>query len=226
VRVRDTGIGIAPDMLPRVFDLFVQGERPPDHAPGGLGLGLTLARRLTEMHGGQLEATSAGLGQGSEFIVRLPILKGAPPVEMKTRPVLVYEAVSRRILVVDDNADSAEALALALGATGHEVRLAGDGPSALDVAAEFRPEVVLLDIGLPGMDGYELARRFRASKEWSGIVLVALTGYGQEEDRRRAQDAGFDHHLVKPVSPEVILMLLGGPPPPVDAPRAPHRKSR
>ncbi|PYQ42921.1 MAG: hybrid sensor histidine kinase/response regulator, partial [Acidobacteria bacterium] len=127
-------------------------------------------------------------------------------------------------LVVDDNADSAEALALALGAIGHEVRLAGDGPSALDVAAEFKPEVVLLDIGLPGMDGYEVARRFRARKEWAGIVLVALTGYGQEEDRRRAQDAGFDHHLVKPIPPEAILAVLDAPPPPDDASRAQHRK--
>jgi len=225
VRVRDTGIGIAKDMLPRVFDLFVQGERPPDHAPGGLGLGLTLARRLTEIHGGKLDAASAGLGQGSEFIVRLPILQGEPPIEMKTRPVLVYEAARRRILVVDDNADSAAALALALGAIGHEVRLAGDGPSALDVAAEFEPEVVLLDIGLPGMDGYEVARRLRARKESAGVVLVALTGYGQEEDRRRAQDAGFDHHLVKPIPPEAILAVLGGPPPPNDASRAQHRKS-
>jgi PAS domain S-box-containing protein len=224
VRVRDTGIGIAKDMLPRVFDLFVQGERPADHAPGGLGLGLTLARRLTEMHGGKLDAASAGLGQGSEFIVRLPILQGEPPTERKIRPVLVYEAARRRILVVDDNADSAEALALALGAIGHEVRLAGDGPSALEVAAEFKPQVVLLDIGLPGMDGYEVARRLRARKEWAGVVLVALTGYGQEEDRRRARDAGFDHHLVKPIPPEAILALLGGPPPPDDASPAPHRK--
>jgi PAS domain S-box-containing protein len=224
VRVRDTGIGIAKDVLPRVFDLFVQGERPPDHAPGGLGLGLTLARRLTELHGGKLDAVSAGLGEGSEFIVRLPILQREPPIELKARPVLVYEAPTRRILVVDDNADAAEALALALGAIGHEVRLAGDGPSALDVAAEFKPEVVLLDIGLPGMDGYEVARRFRARKEWAGIVMVALTGYGQEEDRRRAQDAGFDHHLVKPIPPEAILAVLGGPPPPDDASRAQHRK--
>jgi PAS domain S-box-containing protein len=219
-RVRDTGVGISAEMLPRVFDLFVQAERPLDRAPGGLGLGLTLARRLTEMHGGRLEAFSAGLGQGSEFVVRLPVFAGEPPEEIDTRPVLVSEAVGRRILVVDDNADAAEALALALGATGHEVQLASDGPSALVAAAEFAPEVVLLDIGLPGIDGYEVARRLRADKRSQGMVLVALTGYGQEEDRRRARDAGFDHHLVKPINPEAILAVLG-PTRPSFGPRAP-----
>jgi PAS domain S-box-containing protein len=222
VRVRDTGIGIAKDMLARVFDLFVQAERPPDRAPGGLGLGLTLARRLTEMHGGTLHVVSAGPGQGSEFMVRLPILQGEAPIETTAGPVQVYEVVRRRILVVDDNTDSAEALALALGATGHEIRIAADGASALAVAADFKPEVVLLDIGLPGMDGYEAARRFRGEKGSAGIVLVAVTGYGREEDRRRAQDAGFDHHLVKPISPEAILTVISAPPPPFNASRAPH----
>jgi PAS domain S-box-containing protein len=208
VRVQDTGIGIAAEVLPRVFDLFVQGERSPDRTRGGLGLGLTLARRLTEMHGGRLEAFSAGLGQGSEFVVRLPLFAGKPPVEIDRRPVLLYETVRRRILVVDDNADAAEALALVLGARGHEVRLVTDGPSAIETAAEFRPEVVLLDIGLPGMDGYVVARRLRAESEPAGITLVALTGYGQDEDRQRARDAGFDYHLVKPIAPDAILALL------------------
>ena len=214
VRVQDTGIGIAAEMLPRVFDLFVQGGRAADHPPGGLGLGLTLARRLAEMHGGRLEAFSEGRGRGSEFVLRLPVLLGDYPVKAAARPATVYEA-RRRILVVDDNADSAEALALALGATGHDVRLAADGSSALEGAAEFQPEVVLLDIGLPGMDGYEVARRLRADGG-AQMVLVALTGYGQEEDRQRARDAGFDHHLVKPIPPDALLALLGTIPPPSD----------
>jgi PAS domain S-box-containing protein len=210
VKVRDTGIGIAAEILPRVFDLFVQAERTPDRAPGGLGLGLTLARRLTEMHGGRLEAFSAGPGQGSEFVVRLPLLAEEPRAETHARPgsVRVQETVKRRILVVDDNADSAEALALALCVTGHEVRMAADGPSALVAAVEFRPQVVLLDIGLPGMDGYEVGRQLREERACEGTVLVALTGYGQDDDRRRSRAAGFDHHLVKPVTPDAILAVL------------------
>jgi PAS domain S-box-containing protein len=209
IRVRDTGIGIAAEMLPRVFDLFVQGERPPDWSSGGLGLGLTLAKRLAEMHGGTLEAHSAGLGKGSEFVLRLPTLEGERPVEAPVRPLSVKQVVQRRILVVDDNGDAAESLALVLGMTGHEVRLAGDGPSALAAAAEFRPEIVLLDIGLPGMDGYEVARRLRSGDGPRDMSLVALTGYGQDADRERARAAGFDHHLVKPASPEAILAILG-----------------
>jgi CheY-like chemotaxis protein/nitrogen-specific signal transduction histidine kinase len=207
-RVQDTGIGISAEMLPRVFDLFVQAERPLDRAPGGLGLGLTLARRLTEMHGGRLEAFSAGPGHGSEFVVRLPLFTGERPAA-RPRPVLMYEAVRRRILIVEDNVDAGETLALGFGARGHEVRVAQDGPSALETAAEFHPEVVLLDIGLPGMDGYEVGRRLKAATGSEGIVLVALTGYGREEDRQRAREAGFDHHLVKPITPDAILAALG-----------------
>lgn len=209
VRVQDSGIGIAPEMIPRVFDLFVQGGRPSDRAPGGLGLGLTLARRLTEMHGGRLEAFSAGVGQGSVFVVRLPVFAGEAPDEPDRSSVHPHQAVGRRILVVDDNADAAEVLAAALDMSGHDVRVALDGPSALEAETAFRPEVVLLDIGLPGMDGYEVGRRLKAMRGHDGIVLVALTGYGQEEDRRRARDAGFDHHLVKPITPEAILDVLG-----------------
>jgi CheY-like chemotaxis protein len=209
VRVQDTGMGISAEMLPRVFDLFVQTERPLDRSPGGLGLGLTLARRLTEMHGGRLEAFSAGLGHGSEFVVRLPLFTGERPAVVRPQPVLTYEAVRRRILIVEDNVDAGETLALGFGAIGHEVRLAQDGLSALETAAEFHPEVVLLDIGLPGMDGYEVGRRLRATTGPEGIVLVALTGYGQEEDRQRAREAGFDHHLVKPITPDAILAALG-----------------
>jgi two-component system CheB/CheR fusion protein len=207
VRVQDTGIGIAAEMLPHVVDLFVQGERR-GRVQGGLGLGLTLARRLTEMHGGRLEAFSAGQGKGSEFVVRLPLFAGEAPVKIVGQPVPGHDAVRRRILIVDDNADAAQALALALGA-GHELRLAADGPSALKAAAEFQPDVVLLDIGLPGMDGYEVGRRLRAQAGSEGMVLVALTGYGQEQDRRRSRDAGFEHHLVKPVAPDAILAVVG-----------------
>jgi CheY-like chemotaxis protein len=210
VRVRDTGIGISAEMLPRVFDLFVQAERPLDGTQGGLGLGLTLARRLTELHGGTLEALSDGLGKGSEFVVRLPTCEGAP---MRDRPRihLTSDSPQRRILIVDDNADAAEGLTLALSVSGHVVRSAADGPAALQTIEQFRPDVVLLDIGLPGMDGYEVGRRIRAATGQSGVFLVALTGYGQEEDRKRTLDAGFDHHLVKPIDPGVILALLADP---------------
>jgi signal transduction histidine kinase/ActR/RegA family two-component response regulator len=209
VRVRDNGIGIAPDVLPRIFELFMQAERSGGRTLGGLGLGLTLARRLTEMHGGTIEAQSAGLGQGSEFVLRLPTLPGEPPATATvTAPVTVYDAVRRRVLLVDDNADSREALAMALSIAGHEVRVAVDGPSALAEAGQFQPEIALLDIGLPGMDGYELARRLKARSGDDGIILVALTGYGHEDDRRRGKESGFDHYLVKPASPESILAVL------------------
>ena len=171
-------------------------------------MGLTLARRLTEMHGGRLEAFSSGPGQGSEFVCRLPLVAGEPAAEASTRPAPAHVAVRRRILLVDDNTDSAEALAELLEADGRDVRVAVDGPSALRAVPEFRPEVVLLDIGLPGMDGYEVARRLRADEESEGVVLVALTGYGLQEHRRRAEDAGFDHHLVKPIRPDALLAIL------------------
>jgi PAS domain S-box-containing protein len=208
VSVRDTGIGIAPDILPHVFGLFVQADRSLDRTAGGLGLGLTLARRLTEMHGGRIEAFSAGLGQGSEFVVRLPMC--APlAADVASPPAPAGGAVRRRVLIVEDNADAAESLAITLTGMGHEIRLARDGPSALEAAAEFKPDVALLDIGLPGMDGYEVGRRLRAASGSAGILLVALTGYGQEEDRRRTRDAGFDHHFVKPIRPDAILEILG-----------------
>jgi PAS domain S-box-containing protein len=208
VRVRDTGIGISAEMLPRVFDLFVQAEAPLDRTQAGLGLGLTLARRLTELHGGTLEARSAGLGQGSEFVVRLPALETAPAARDRRRIVGTSDSPQRRILIVDDNADAAEGLMLALSVSGHEVRAAADGPAALQAVEQFQPDVVLLDIGLPGMDGYEVARRIRAATGQRGVVLVALTGYGQPEDIKRAFAAGFDHHLVKPVDPDAILAML------------------
>jgi PAS domain S-box-containing protein len=211
IRVRDGGIGIAPEMLPRIFDLFVQAEPSPARARGGLGLGLALARRLAEMHGGRLEAHSEGLGRGSEFVLRLPVRAGKPPAEaFVQRSPDPCAPVRRRVLVVDDDVDSRETLAVALSLAGHDVRMADDGSSALAEAAAFRPDAAVLDIGLPGMSGYELATRLR--KIGSGAeVLVALSGFGQQEDRRRGTEAGFDHYLVKPASPESVLAILAAP---------------
>jgi CheY-like chemotaxis protein len=211
LRVRDNGTGIAPELLPRVFDLFVQAERRLDRSQGGLGIGLTLVKRLVELHGGTIDAFSAGPGRGSEFVVRLPALAEAaePPQAGREDPATSATAPSaRRILVVDDNRDAAESLAMLLRLESQEVRLAFDGPTALRVAGEFRPQVVFLDIGMPGMDGYEVARRLRQQPGLGGATLVALTGWGQEGDRRRSQEAGFDHHAVKPVELAALHRLL------------------
>jgi signal transduction histidine kinase/ActR/RegA family two-component response regulator len=210
VRVRDTGIGIAPEMRSRIFNLFVQAGRAHDRAQGGMGIGLTLVRSLVEMHGGSVAVYSDGSGKGSEFIVKLPILK-ASGAEDPNQPVASSPAgrlPPRRVLVVDDNADVAESLALLLRLEGHDVRVAYDGPSALEQAAAQPPELAFLDLGMPKMDGCELARRFRASPVLQNVLLVALTGWGQEEDRRRTKQAGFDHHLVKPVDPGALQSLL------------------
>ena len=206
VRVRDDGIGIAPELLPRIFDLFVQATRSLDRAHGGLGIGLTLVQRLVKLHGGSVEARSAGLDQGSEFIVRLPILTTtaapAPP------PAAPAHDLPRRILVVDDNEDSARSMATLQGLRGHATRTAFTGPDAVVAAAEFAPHVVLLDIGLPGMDGYEVARRLRAMPAMAGSFLVALSGYGSSADRARARAAGFDEYLVKPADLDVLREWL------------------
>lgn len=202
IRVKDNGAGINPELLPRVFDLFVQGTQTSERSLGGLGIGLAIVRKLVEMHEGSVSAESPGLGLGSEFTVRIPIIE---PVSKRTPndgvPALRdrLSVTSRRILVVDDNVDAASLIGELLGSVGHDVRLAHDGPSALDVAAGFQPEVAILDIGLPGMDGYELARAIRARAP-SGIRLIAVTGYGQEKDRERAASSGFDAHFVKPVA--------------------------
>lgn len=199
--VRDTGIGIAPADLPSIFDSFAQVAQTPDRTLGGLGIGLTLVRRLVRMHGGTVEARSAGVGMGSEFEVRLPL---APEVQQsaaagppESSPDLAYPP--RRVLVVDDNRDSAETTAMLLAMWGHEARTAHDGPAALEVAGTFHPQLVLLDIGLPGLTGYEVAALLRDSTDGASMILAAMTGYGQEEDRERARLAGFDHHLTKPV---------------------------
>ena len=213
VRVRDDGIGIAPELRPRLFQLFTQAERSLDRSQGGLGVGLALVKSLVEMHGGGVSAVSEGLGRGSEFIVRLPVLAARPfqALNGANGPAPQPPAEFRRVLIVDDNEDAAETLALLLRGDGHEVRTAHDGSAALREAEAFRPEIVFLDIGLPGMDGYAVAQRMRQEPTSAGILLVALTGYGQDEDRRRSREAGFDHHLVKPVEPAALQQLLACP---------------
>jgi PAS domain S-box-containing protein len=213
-RVSDNGIGIAPDVLPSVFELFRQADRSLDRAEGGLGIGLTLVRTLVALHSGTVEAHSAGIGLGSEFVVRLPLTApstnaaAAPkPRTPATAPVTAHDR-RRRVLVVDDSTDSAESLARLLRRWGHEVHLAHDGPSALAAARSTAPEIVLLDIGLPGMDGYEVARQLRQDPERNGSVLVAVTGYGQAADRQQTRNAGFDQHLTKPVDPTLLRTLL------------------
>ena len=210
IRVTDTGVGITAELLPCIFDLFTQAERSLDRSQGGLGIGLALVHRLTELHGGQVEVRSI-LGQGSEFIVRLPI---APPAAMQS-PSADAETVqpttrSLRVLVVDDNVDSVLSFSMLLEASGHEVRTAHDGPAAVRAALEYRPDLVVLDIGLPGLNGYEVAKRIRQNPVLKNVVLVALTGYGQEADREASRHAGFDHHLVKPARLEQLQQILAG----------------
>jgi PAS domain S-box-containing protein len=208
--VEDSGVGIDPELLPHVFDLFIQADRSLERKQGGLGLGLTLVRRLVEMHGGCVEAASAGPGLGSAFTIRLPRLavEAAEPAE-PTEPVQPVGPV-RRILVVDDHQDSTDSLALFLRLRGHDVRTARDGPSALDEIERYRPDVVFLDLGLPGMSGYDVARRVRMMNEPVLPRLVALTGYGTDADRQKTRDAGFDVHLAKPVDPRAVDALLAG----------------
>jgi PAS domain S-box-containing protein len=206
--VKDNGIGIAPDFLPQIFDLFAQAQRSLDRSDGGLGVGLTLVRKLVQMHGGNIQARSKGLGRGSEFTVRLPVLPS--PLQTQIPVVEKSKATShpRRVLIVDDNLDTADSIAMLLERSGHEVTVAYSAEKALEVAAEFQPEVVLLDIGLPEMDGYEVARRLRRDSRLKGMKLIALTGYGQDSDLQRAKEAGFDHHLVKPAGLDKIEELL------------------
>jgi signal transduction histidine kinase len=214
VSVRDRGAGIGPEMLGRVFDLFEQGERALDRAQGGLGVGLTVARSLVELHGGRISAHSDGPGRGSTFVVRLPAISLAPPAaEPGEADGLRARAGggALRVLVVDDNADAAEVLAEALRVQGHHVVAAHDGEAALELAAGLRPDAAVLDIGLPGMDGYELARRLRALLHPARVRLVALSGYGQDADRRASQGAGFDRHLVKPADLDALVDALAQP---------------
>jgi CheY-like chemotaxis protein len=210
VRVRDTGVGIAPAMLPRIFDLFTQAPGCESRSQGGLGIGLNLVRNLIEMHGGSVQATSAGHGHGSEFVVRLPLVATAPPAATNAgkKPEYTPRGPCRRVLVIDDNRDSAEMMAALLRVTGHDVRIAYDGPTALDLARVQPPDIVLCDISMPGMSGLKVARHLREDPGLENALLVALTGYGQEEDRRRSQEAGFNEHLVKPVGLDALRALL------------------
>ena len=210
VRVKDNGRGIPPALLTKVFELFTQGDRSLARTEGGLGIGLTLVRSLVESHGGTVEAFSAGEGRGSEFVVRLPAVVGevGAPSPVAEGGTARREAPAQRILVVDDNRDGAESLALLLRAGGHAVRTAHDGAEALEAARAFRPQIVFLDIGLPGMDGYEAARRLRQEPGMEKGLLVALTGYGQEEDRRKALEAGFNVHLVKPADINTLQNIV------------------
>jgi PAS domain S-box-containing protein len=210
VSVRDTGIGISAEHLPQLFEMFAQVASALERSQGGLGIGLALVRGLVELHGGSVEARSGGPGTGSEFLVRLPVaeaLAEAPP-EPGGESEPARSGRPCRILVVDDIRDTADSLATLLGLMGHDVRTAHDGPEAIQAAATFHPNVVLLDIGLPTMNGYDAARRIRAQASGRTLVLIALTGWGQAEDKRRAQEAGFDHHLTKPVDPAALEKLL------------------
>jgi PAS domain S-box-containing protein len=206
VRVLDSGIGIEPVMLPRIFDLFVQGERRVDRAAGGVGIGLTLVKKLVQLHGGTVNAFSPGLEMGSEFVVRLPAMEALAPAPGPRSEGTSVPGEKRplRILVVDDNADAADGMAMIFEMGGDLVRVAYDGQAALAVAGEFRPEVVLLDIGMPGLDGYEVARRLRRDPETRDAILIAMTGWGQPHDRLRSAQAGFHRHIVKPVEPAEV----------------------
>jgi CheY-like chemotaxis protein len=210
IRVRDTGLGIAAEQQSRIFDMFAQVDAPLERPGTGLGVGLALVKTLTELHAGTVDVSSAGIGQGSEFIVRLPILiesAAATPRAVPAAPAVAAQAL--RILVVDDNRDAADMLALFLRLGGHEAHTVHDGVAAVEATTRLQPDLVLLDICLPGVNGYEAARRIRKQhKQSGGPVLVALSGWGQDQDRRRSEEAGFDAHLVKPVDESDLCTIL------------------
>ena len=209
LRVRDSGVGIAPALLPHVFELFTQAERSLARSEGGLGIGLSIVKQLVEMHGGKVDAFSAP-GEGSEFVVRLPVLVTSPPLSSPLIEAAKPAGNSLRVLVVEDNIDAAETMTLVLEASGHDVRTANDGQTGLKFALDFRPNVVLLDIGLPGMDGFEVAKRLRQQTHLGNVVLVAMTGYGEASARQLSREAGFDHHLVKPADFKKLYDILAG----------------
>ena len=212
ISVSDNGCGLSPSLLPHVFELFTQAGRSLDRSQGGLGVGLALVRSLVEMHGGAVEAHSAGLGQGSQFVVRLPLAPGGDVLDQPSGEEATAQTLATvprvKVLVVEDNADAAEMLAFLVRHGGDDVRVAHDGLTALEEARDFQPQIVLCDLGLPGLSGYEVAARLREQPECRDALLVALSGYGREVDRRRSQSAGFDHHLTKPVDPEMLAALL------------------
>ena len=213
IRVSDTGVGIPREMLPRVFDMFTQVERSIDRTRDGLGIGLTLVKRLVEQHGGTVEAHSEGPGYGSEFIIKLPVISSLPSIS-SIEPSIDVNGTNnhpgRRIVLADDNLDAAASLGMLLELLGHDVKTANDGFEALNAVESSRPELVLLDIGMPRMSGYEVAQRIREQSWGQEMVLIALTGWGQEEDKRRSFEAGFDHHLTKPVDPAELEKLVRG----------------
>jgi signal transduction histidine kinase/ActR/RegA family two-component response regulator len=209
VSVRDNGIGISARILPVIFDMFMQANRATDRSQGGLGIGLTLVKSLVELHGGSISVHSEGLGQGSEFVVRLPIAVPQQHEQQQAPPSRSSERLpQRRVLVVDDNEDAASSLGMLLKYLGTDVEVVHDGPTALSMIERYRPDVVLLDIGMPGMDGFEVARRIRERAHLGSVVLIALTGWGQAEDRSRTREAGFDHHLVKPADIAALQSVL------------------
>jgi len=210
VTIRDSGVGISPELLPRIFDVFVQGDRTPERSQAGLGIGLTLVRRLVELHNGTVTGHSAGLGEGSEFVVTLPLVR-APSATSLVAPgfgELETRVSASKVLVVDDNRDGCESTAMTLRFRGYEVRCLHEGSSVLSTALQWRPDVIMLDIGLPGMSGLEVAAQLRQHSEFEHVALVALTGYGQEGDRQRSEQAGFDLHLTKPVDPKALHKCL------------------
>jgi CheY-like chemotaxis protein len=211
VAVTDSGLGIPPDKLATVFEMFAQVERTLDRAEGGLGLGLTLVKRLVEMHGGTVEAFSEGPGRGSRFQVCLPVFEVPESTEPRARAKRAIDV--RRILVVDDNPDSASSLAILLGISGYQTSIAKDGLEAVLAAESFQPDVVLLDLGLPKLSGVEAARRIREQPWGKEMLLIALTGWGQEDDRKRSMDAGFDAHVVKPVDHDTLMDVIAHLPP-------------
>jgi signal transduction histidine kinase/ActR/RegA family two-component response regulator len=208
VRIRDTGIGIAPDLLPRVFDMFQQAEPILERSVGGLGIGLTLTRRLVEMHEGRIAISSPGPGQGTEVEIRLPITPAQDAKAVAAGPSIVAVEHNLRVLIVEDNLDAAGMLELVVSQLGHVTKVAHDGATAITIATQFAPDVVLLDIGLPVMNGYAVVRALRELPQFTNIHIAAVTGWGQEEDRRKAREAGFDSHFTKPLSPEVLHDLL------------------
>jgi CheY-like chemotaxis protein len=211
VSVKDDGIGIAAEALPRIFEMFAQAKPALERSQSGLGIGLSLVKGVVELHGGRVEARSDGPGRGSEFIVRLPVVveklvQEAPPGDEGEPPCVA----KCRILIVDDLMDSADSLAILLRMTGHEVHTAYDGEEAVIAAEKFRPEVVLLDIGMPRLNGYDACRRIREKPWGKDIFLIAVTGWGQDDDRRRTEEAGFNCHMVKPVNPRDLMKVLAG----------------
>lgn len=207
VRIRDTGVGIAPEVLPRVFDMFHQGEAVLDRSTGGLGIGLTLVRRLVDMHEGRIDIRSAGTGQGTEVEIRLPITAVPVALGVAAAPLRVASR-NLRVLIVEDNLDAAEMLELAVSSLGHITRLSHDGATAISATSAFAPDVIFLDIGLPVMNGYDVARTLRAMPEFNHVHIAAVTGWGQDEDRRKARDAGCDSHFTKPLSPTMLEEFL------------------